>query len=90
MGEKEEASHAKKLERKDKVWAQGARDTSKEDAASAKGADAAARKAAAAAQEAEESGIKGKGDGSTKKKKAEDIDGRVAIAELAKNQDPAC
>ena len=48
--EKEAAAHAKKQERKDKMWEKGAKDTSKADASAATSAEAAERKAAAAAQ----------------------------------------
>ena len=49
------------MERKDKVWAQGAKDTSKEDAANTKSTEAAARKAAADEQAVkEEATFKGK------------------------------
>ena len=48
--EKEAAAHAKKQERKDKMWEKGAKDTSKADGAAAASAEAAERKAAAAAQ----------------------------------------
>ena len=48
--EKEAAAHAKKQERKDKMWEKGAKDTSKADGEAAASAEAAERKAAAAAQ----------------------------------------
>ena len=48
--EKEAAAHAKKQERKDKMWEKGAKDTSKADGAAAASAEAAERKAASAAQ----------------------------------------
>lgn len=52
--EKEQAAFAKKQERRDKVWEQGAKDTSKETDAAAKDAAAADRKATAVAQAAAE------------------------------------
>jgi len=49
--EKEAAAHAKKVARKDKVWEDGARDTSKQDEAAAKAKEKADAKAKAQAEE---------------------------------------
>ena len=54
---KEEANAAKNRERKEKVWAQGAKDNSKADNAAAKDAEKARMKAAAAKQLADEGGV---------------------------------
>ena len=68
--EKEQAAFAKKQERRDKVWAQGAKDTSAEKAAAEKAAAAAARKGAAAEQAAAEE-AEGSNKGMNKKKVAD-------------------
>mmetsp|Transcript_11580 Transcript_11580/g.27774 ORF Transcript_11580/g.27774 Transcript_11580/m.27774 type:complete len:117 (-) Transcript_11580:227-577(-) len=55
--EKEEAAHAKKLAIKDRIWAEGAKDTSKTEAELAKTAEAEARKAERKALEAAEGSL---------------------------------
>lgn len=85
--EQEQAAHAKKVERKDKQWAIGAKDTSAADGAAVKSADAAARKAERAAIEAEEAKM-GKSSkpkkGDTGEKKPSKADAKAKAEKVAK------